>query len=135
MEKAMKEESLAEGRARRVPVARHADARGLLSAIDLAGAGVPVRRAFVVSAPANSVRGGHGHASGRQVLLCAGGEVEVELRWPGGGSEVVLRPGEPGLLIEPGVWARQRYRGESPVLVVFCDTDFDPDDYVAECPE
>lgn len=130
----MDDEPMNAGRVRRVPVTRHADARGLLSAIDLAAAGLPVRRAFVVSAPAGSVRGGHGHARGRQVLLCASGEVMVELRWPGGAAEVVLRPGEPGLVIEPGVWASQSYRGESPVLVVFCDTDFDPEDYVAEHP-
>jgi dTDP-4-dehydrorhamnose 3,5-epimerase-like enzyme len=126
----MEREPEAGARARRVPVARHADARGLLAAIDLAGAGFPTRRAFVVSAPPGSERGGHGHLRGRQLLVCASGEVAVEMRWTGGASEVVLRPGEPGLLIEPGVWARQSYRGAHPVLVVFCDTDFDPEDYV-----
>ncbi len=113
-----------------VPV--HADPRGTLSSIAFAEHGLEVVRAFVVSAPDGAIRGGHGHRRTRQLVLRVTGTIRVELRRAGRTAEVTLDATTPAVLIEPGVWSRQTYLGDHPSIVVFCDTEYDPDDYVTE---
>ncbi len=90
-------------------------------------------RAFTVAAPSGCVRGGHGHVAGRQILVRLSGEIEVEVRRrrvAAGGS--ASTPTSRAALIEPWVWARQTYLGDSPAMLVLCDTPYHPDDYLPD---
>jgi dTDP-4-dehydrorhamnose 3,5-epimerase-like enzyme len=120
------------GKVVRIATEDHADARGVLSPIDFAACGFCPVRAFVVSGPAGSVRGGHGHRTGRQILMLVSGLVDVEARAGDEAALIRLDPARRALLIEPAVWARQTYLGDNAALVVFCDTGFDPDDYILD---
>ena len=118
-----------DGRAVWVPMTVHPDERGTLSVLALAELDFVVVRVYTVDAPDGAVRGGHGHRHGRQILMCMAGAVEVELRAGGDIEHVTLAGRAPGLLINPGVWSRQTYRGAGASLLVLCDTHFDPADY------
>lgn len=104
----------------------------MLCPIDFADHGFVPLRAFVVSAPAGAVRGGHGHRRGRQILLLVSGEIDVEVAGETGLEVIRLDRERRALIIEPPVSARQIYRGEQPAMVVFCDTAYDPGDYVCD---
>jgi dTDP-4-dehydrorhamnose 3,5-epimerase-like enzyme len=110
----------------------HADGRGVLTPIAFAEHGFAVVRAFVVTAPDGSLRGGHGHRQCRQLLMRVRGEIRIDLAHAGRHARVVLGETVPGLLVEPGVWSRQAYLGDDAAMVVFCDTEFDPDDYFTD---
>ncbi len=114
----------------RLPV--FSDVRGSLTDLELDGLGFRVAHAFVVRAPDGAERGGHGHRRTRQAFLAVHGEVRVELRAGGRHREVVLREPEHVLVIAPGVWARQVYRGPSSSLLVFADRPHDHRDYFTD---
>lgn len=108
------------------------DHRGVLTPIAFADLGFSAARAFVVRAPQGALRGGHGHRRVRQVLFCASGAIDVDLRR--GGSQASLRLDEdrPAVLLEAGVWAQQTYVGEDSILIVFADGPYDPADYTTD---
>ncbi len=88
------------------------------------------RRIFTVSgAPAGTERGGHGHRTASQLLVCVSGEVRVQMHCAGDDAIVTLSDSGPGLLIGPGIWAGQTYLGEGAVLLVLCSEPFSPDSY------
>lgn len=121
---------LAAGRARLLELGRQVDDRGALVPLAFTDLDLPVARAFAVTAPGGTVRGGHAHLRSRQLLLRIRGVIRVELRTASGVDIVDLDEEAPALLIEPGVWANQTYLGDDAALVVFSDTAYDPDDYV-----
>jgi hypothetical protein len=122
-------ESLWGGLVTPVTLETREDARGTLTPVTFAEHGFDAVRAFVVTAPDGAVRGGHGHRVGRQLLLRVGGRIEVELRHGGQSARLTLDASAPALLVEPGVWSRQTYRGADAALVVFSDTVYDRGDY------
>ncbi|MFE5672339.1 sugar 3,4-ketoisomerase [Agromyces sp. NPDC056523] len=123
---------LLSGRVRVLELDRFDDERGSLVPLAFDDLGFRVARTFVVNAPAGAVRGGHAHRRVRQVLLRAGGTIEVEVRHDGEQARVTLDAARPALLIEPGVWAEQRYLDECAALVVFADGPYEADEYVHE---
>lgn len=120
------------GRVKLVGTTSHDDARGLLTAMEFGPLGFHPVRAFVVEAPDGAVRGGHGHRQGRQLLLRLAGEIDIELRHGGEVEHLTLDRDRQAVLIAAPVWSRQRYRGQSPSLLVLSDTPFDPAAYLAE---
>lgn len=108
----------------------HEDARGILTTLEFGPLAFSAVRAFVVEAPDGAVRGGHGHRRGRQLLLRVSGEIDVELRHGGEVEHMRLDQSNRALMIEAPVWSQQTYSGESPVMVVFSDVAFDPDNYL-----
>ena len=107
-------------------------AGGRLTPFDLSALPLDVARVFVVQAIDGSVRGGHAHRTGRQLLVRLAGEIEVELRWRGVDHHLVLDATDNALLIAAPVWSRQRYRGAAASLLVFCDSPYDPQSYIYE---
>ena len=108
------------------------DYRGILTTIEFGSYGFCPVRAFLVSANPGAVRGGHAHLRGRQILMHVSGEIEIEVRYMNELSTFMLNQKCPAVLIEPAVWSRQRYLGSDPAMIVFCDTPYDPKDYVRE---
>jgi dTDP-4-dehydrorhamnose 3,5-epimerase-like enzyme len=105
------------------------DERGVLTPITFDDFGFSAARAFVVRAPEGSVRGGHGHRRVRQVLFCASGAIEVEVRHGGTDARLMLDERHPAALLEAGVWAQQTYVGADSTLIVFADGPYDSAEY------
>jgi hypothetical protein len=75
------------------------------------------------------VRGEHGHHAGQQLLVCLQGSIEIWLRYRQQEASLVLLPGEPGLLLQAGVWCRQTYVQAHSVLLVLASEPYDPASY------
>ena len=111
-------------------VVPHVDDRGRLVEFDFADLPFAVRRVFAVTdVPAGTLRGGHRHRRGTQVLFCTTGRVDVELRLGEAWADVVLTPDTGGLCIRAGVWALQRYVVEGSTLLVLASDPYDPASY------
>jgi len=124
------------GRARRLACPAVSELRGDLMALDLGELPFVARRVFAVThAPAGTVRGGHAHRSGQQLLVCLQGRIEVRIRAAGETQRVVLTPGAAGLLIGPGVWCSQTYLEDGAVLLALASDPYDPGSYVDEPPD
>lgn len=123
---------LLDGMARCIRLAAFESDTGVLTPVTFAEHSFVAVRAFVVRAAAGAERGGHAHLRGRQLLMWVSGEIDIELDHRGRSTTVELRRDGDAVLVEPGVWASQRYRGDQPTMVVFCDTEYDPADYVHE---
>lgn len=108
------------------------DDRGLLTAVDFRRYNFQPVRAFLVTAPSGTTRGGHGHRRGRQLLMHVSGEIEIEVHYAERSERLALNATNRALMIEAPVWSRQVYRGDNPAMIVFCDTPYDADNYVTE---
>lgn len=126
----MGSEAYCGGRVRRISTRSFEDHRGRLSPIDFGALAFTPVRAFVVEGRPGAVRGGHGHAATRQVLMLVSGAVEIETRWNGSMQQFRLENDRRAVLIEPPVWCTQTFLRPNSALVVFCDTAYDPEDYI-----
>jgi dTDP-4-dehydrorhamnose 3,5-epimerase-like enzyme len=88
--------------------------------------------AFVVTASHGSVRGGHAHRSGEQLLIRIAGSIELEARHAGQTQQVCLDAHSNAVLIKAPVWARQTYRGRDATLLVFAEAPYDPQALIYE---
>lgn len=119
------------GLARLVSFPAHADARGVLLPFQFDQLPFRPCRAFTVTGvPAGVARGGHGHRSGTQLLVCLQGCIEILMRHGGQEAKLILEPVPSGLVLGPGVWCRQTYLTEGTVLLVFASELYDPDSYL-----
>ncbi len=91
-----------------------------------------IARVFVVRAPDGAIRGQHAHHACAQFLTCPTGTVEVVC--DDGVNTAVFELNHPnaGLLIPPGIWSQQTYRGSGSALTVLCDRIYEKDDYIRE---
>ncbi len=121
--------SLLGGSVRLLELESYRDDRGVLTPITFHDFGFTTARAFVVRAPQGAVRGGHGHRRVRQVLFCASGEIDVDVRLRGAHARLTLDQDRPAALLEAGVWAQQTYVGADSTLIVFADGPYDPAEY------
>jgi hypothetical protein len=124
--------SLLDGKVTEYLVAPQVDERGSLVPVDLSELSFPIKRVLLIKASSNIERGGHGHYQGRQFLMHVSGRVEVEMRYNGKIEIKQLSHIGESLLIEPGVWATQKYSDENSALMVCCDTAYDKSDYYYE---
>ncbi len=110
-----------------------ADINGTLAAYE-SGKQVPfdIRRVFTVRAGAGDVRGEHAHRECAQLLICVSGQVRVSCDNGSGISTFLLEGIDVGLLIPPGIWAKQEYLSSNSVLMVLCDRGYDADDYLRD---
>ena len=119
------------GRARIVALRNFSDARGTLVPFEFAALSFQPRRAFLVqSVPAGTVRGGHAHASGQQLLLCLCGRLLVRLSFEGSTASVELSGASEGLIIDAGVWSEQLYVAPDTRVLVLASEPYDPGGYL-----
>ncbi|MEP6563706.1 MAG: FdtA/QdtA family cupin domain-containing protein [Mesorhizobium sp.] len=119
-----------DGKVVEIPTATHSDPRGMLTAIQFGDYNFHAVRAFVVTAPQGTSRGGHAHRSGRQLMMQLRGEISIEFRYQKQIEWLVLTQSNRAVLVDAPVWARQTYEGENPSMIVFCDTEYDAENYV-----
>ena len=113
------------------------DARGKLTSADFDDFPFrPLRTFFVTHVPAGTVRGGHSHKEGEQILVCLSGRIKVELRSHRETQTVICQPDGRGLIIRAGIWAQQTYLDADSQLLVFCSHSYNRDSYLDEdgCP-
>jgi len=121
------------GKVKLVTLPNFTDARGSLVPLEFSQLPFVPSRAFIVHhTPADTVRGGHAHALNRQLLLCVAGRLAVRLLFKGQEENVVLENASQGLVIDPGVWAEQRYVEPGTTVCVFSSEPYDPDDYLTD---
>lgn len=119
------------GQAKLVELARKADARGALRPFYFDQMPFPPVRAFVISeVPPGTVRGGHAHRFGMQLLICLRGRIDVLMRHADEEAFVILTPISHGLIVGPGVWAQQTYVAEGSTMLVFTSEPYDPTSYI-----
>ena len=91
-----------------------------------------IARIFNVRADKGSARGRHAHRECTQLLICTNGTVEVTCDDGKQTSTYILDEANHGLLIEPGIWAEQKYMEENSMLTVLCSHPYDESDYIRD---
>jgi dTDP-4-dehydrorhamnose 3,5-epimerase-like enzyme len=100
-----------------------------------AGNGIPynIKRVFTVLANNGDIRGDHAHIGCSQILICLTGEIKLTCDDGQGNKRTfMLTPQSKGVLIPPKIWAIQEYLADQAVLMVICDQEYDPADYLRD---
>ncbi len=112
------------------------DSNGTL-AVQECGKHVPfeIQRVFTISANTGDIRGNHAHKQCTQLLVCIVGKICVTCDDGSLVTEHILDTMGIGLLIPPGVWAKQEYLVDGSVLMVLCDSKYVENDYLRDYKE
>jgi dTDP-4-dehydrorhamnose 3,5-epimerase-like enzyme len=88
-----------------------------------------IARVFMVCSESSIERGKHMHKQCSQVMFCIQGKTTV--RYSDGRDWRVLEldSNTAGAFVPPTIWAEQIYEKDSKLLV-FCDRDYEADDYI-----
>jgi len=92
----------------------------------------PIARVFTVLANRGNVRGRHAHYRCTQLLVCLSGAILVTCFDGMNTEKVVLESSGEGILIPPTIWTTQEYQKDNSVLMVFCDREYEPEDYIRD---
>jgi len=91
-----------------------------------------IARVFTIRSPAGTIRGDHAHQRCAQFLTCCQGTVEVVCDDGTERKSFILDRGNVGLLVPPGIWFSEIFRGDKSVLVVICNCPYDENDYIRD---
>jgi hypothetical protein len=86
---------------------------------------------FIVSSSADTERGQHAHLRATQYLFCLNGLIEVEMFDGTNSLKKALRPKDYGLRIPRGIWAVQKFKSDS-ILIVISSEKYDEKEYVRD---
>jgi dTDP-4-dehydrorhamnose 3,5-epimerase-like enzyme len=86
---------------------------------------------FIVSSSADTERGQHAHLRATQYLFCLKGHIEVEMFDGTNSLKKVLRPKDYGLRIPRGIWAVQKFKSDS-ILIVISSEKYNEKEYVRD---
>ena len=89
-----------------------------------------VRRVFTVTAMTGDPRGDHAHKKCSQLLVCLSGEIKVTYDDGIKVASHLLKSMSKGLLLPPGIWAKEEYLTDGAVLMVLCDRGYENEDYI-----
>lgn len=108
---------------------------GTLTVLTELGSRLPngLNRVFWISGvSANGWRADHAHRECSQLHVCFTGRVIAHVT--DGEDEIVyeLSPNGRALLIPPMFWAKFQFQSPETVLGVFCDIDYDSDEYITD---
>ena len=111
----------------------HADNNGVLCVFEC-GQHVPfdIRRVFTVSARRGDVRGDHAHKKCTQLLICIAGAIRVTCDDGLLVTQHFLDNMGVGLLVPPGIWAKEEYMLDDAILMVLCDRGYEAEDYICD---
>jgi dTDP-4-dehydrorhamnose 3,5-epimerase-like enzyme len=106
------------------------DERGSLFPFELEQIPFDVKRLFIVSnVPVNTTRGGHSHYKTKQLIVCTRGLVDVILHDGITEKTIKLESGQ-SILVPELIWDSQTFLSDNTEIIVFCSTNFDPNDYI-----
>lgn len=109
-----------------------ADERGELVPIDFGELDFTPVRSFIVTAPTGTLRGGHAHRHGTQMLVRVSGVIRIDLALDGEQHRIELTEAQNALLVRAPVWFSQTYLGQSRAMIVFSDQPYNPDGYITD---
>ena len=90
-----------------------------------------IKRVFYVyGVNDKNVRGQHSHFLTQQVLICLSGKVEVTCYDGKIKKTYILDKPNKALLIPEMIWDEQIYLSEDSILLSFCSTNYDRQDYI-----
>jgi len=112
---------------------RYLDPNGVLCVYE-SGQQVPfiIRRVFTVSAMGGDMRGDHAHKQCSQLLVCVSGQIRVICDNGLAVTHHLLDSMNCGLLVPPGIWAKEEYVTDGAILMVLCDRNYDEEDYIRD---
>lgn len=121
---------------RLVQFQKHKDPNGVLCVYEH-GRPIPfeIQRVFTILAATADVRGDHAHKKCTQLLVCLSGKIRVTCDDGSTVTQYALDSMDTGLLIPPGVWARQEYMMNGAILMVLCDRVYEAEDYLRDYAE
>ena len=91
-----------------------------------------IKRIFNVRSQKNSIRGKHAHRLCSQLLICSNGSIEVMCDDSFDQKVFLLDKPNLGLLVQPGIWAEQKYIHQNSSMTVVCDRHYEPEDYISD---
>lgn len=89
----------------------------------------PVRSFIVHNVPVSQARGGHAHYKTEQFLVCIHGKVKVCLHDGSKPMTTIIGCGET-IHIPKLVWDSQEFLEKHTIMIVYCSTSFDENDYI-----
>ena len=108
------------------------DSRGCLFPIEIDSIPFDIKRIFTVyGVPAGTVRGEHAHFKTKQYLFCVRGKIQVYLDNGTKVKSTTLNEGE-SIFIDNLVWDSQKFLTDNDIMVVFSNTNYDPNDYITD---
>ena len=92
-----------------------------------------IKRVFYIyDVPGGVERGGHSHKKLQQVIVAISGAFDVLLDDGVNQRNVTLNRPNQGLLVPPGVWAKEHNFSSGVVYLVLASDHYDEDDYVRD---
>jgi oxalate decarboxylase/phosphoglucose isomerase-like protein (cupin superfamily) len=92
---------------------------------------LPKRMYHVSNVQYRPDRGRHAHYNTTQLITCVSGSVNLTLKDGKGGVVAFdLRHPNTAVLVPSMIWDEVNYADSNSTLLVFCDTDYDADDYI-----
>ncbi len=88
------------------------------------------RRFFSINENKGAIRGKHAHIRCKQFLVCLHGKIKVICEDGKNKKTFILKNSSSGLLIPEGIWATQFYLGKKNILNVFCNKEYNENDYI-----
>lgn len=112
---------------------RHIDTNGVLCVYE-SGRQVPfdIRRVFTVTAMKGDPRGDHAHKKCSQLLVCVSGKIQVSCDNGFIVTKHLIESMNSGLLVPPGIWAKEEYLTDDAILMVLCDRGYEQEDYIRD---
>lgn len=89
-----------------------------------------ISRIFTVVSNGPTTRGDHAHFECSQMLVCLNKTIDIVCDDGLENRIFTLSSCNRGLLIPPGIWAKQIYHEEATVLMVVCDKTYKKEDYI-----
>jgi len=124
---------LFDGRVKLFSLKNYVEQRGTLLALEFSSMPFAPCRIFVVhGVPPGVWRGGHPQSRGEKRMIAIAGEIVVDLRYADVEHRISLTESTQGLLIGPGVWARQTYSTPGAILMVHASETYDEESYLDE---
>tara|TARA_S200000501_G_C20263954_1_gene499868 strand:- start:106 stop:510 length:405 start_codon:yes stop_codon:yes gene_type:complete len=88
-----------------------------------------IQRTFIIKANSNTKRGYHSHKRCSQLMVCLQGDIDIFCD-DGGKTKTYSLQETDSIIVPPGIWSHQEYKGESNILAVWCDMKFEEKDYI-----
>lgn len=91
----------------------------------------PVRRFFLITANESKTRGHHAHKTCWQIIIVISGRWRINIDTLGGRKICEHNPTPAEFyVIEPGTWVVMEALSENSQMLVLCDKEYDPEDYI-----
>jgi dTDP-4-dehydrorhamnose 3,5-epimerase-like enzyme len=88
-----------------------------------------IQRTFIIQAKGNTQRGYHSHKTCSQLMVCLQGHIDIFCD-DGESKKTYSLKETDSIMIPPGIWSHQEYKGKSNILAVWCDMNFEEEDYI-----